>query len=207
MRIQTHNIAQQFNREVIFKNITLEMSAPETVAILGGNGSGKSTFLSILSGKSLPAHGNITYSHNEIEIPQEKLYGYISLCAPYSAIYEQFTLEELIRFHFKFKNPVQGIKASNIPELLSLEKHKSKTIEKYSSGMKQRVKLGLAILSNTPLLLLDEPFSNLDETNQQFMSSLITEHGKNRLIIICTNHLANELKLCNRRINIEDYKK
>lgn len=207
MRIQAQNIAQQFNREVIFKNITLDMRAPETVAILGGNGSGKSTFLSILSGKSMPAHGNITYTHNEKEIPQEKLYGYISLCAPYSAIYEQFTLEELIKFHFKFKNPVQGVDARTIPELLRLEKHKIKPIEKYSSGMKQRVKLGLAVLSSTPLLLLDEPFSNLDETNQQFMSSLITLHGADRLTIICTNHLANELKLCDRRINIEDYKK
>lgn len=206
MRIKTQNIAQKFNREVIFKNITLELNSPETVAVLGGNGSGKSTFLKILCGKSLPAAGEIIYEHLGKTIPQETVYKQVSMCAPYLGIYEQFSLNELIHFHFKFKNTVNGVDKSAVPEMLNLSKHAEKQIEKFSSGMKQRVKLGLAVLSASPLLLLDEPFSNMDEANQNMMSDLIREHGANRLTIICTNHQSNELKLCNRQINIEDYK-
>lgn len=206
MRIQTKNIAQSFNREVIFKNVTLELNAPDTIAVLGGNGSGKSTLLKILSGKSMPAKGKITYEHSGGNIPQESVYKYVSMCAPYLGIYEQFTLNEFMHFHFKFKKTIGNISQSNIPKLLNLSEHANKTIEKYSSGMKQRVKLGMAVLSDSPLLLLDEPFSNMDEDNQLLMSSLIEQYSANRLTVICTNRQSNELKLCNRQISIEDYK-
>lgn len=206
MRIQTKDIAQIFNREVIFKNVTLDLKAPDTIAVLGGNGSGKSTFLKILSGKSMPASGQITYETRGKKIAHEALYPHVSMCAPYLGIYEQLTLNELVAFHFKFKSTVKNLSKAAIPELLNLQAHADKNIEKYSSGMKQRVKLGLAVLSATPLLLLDEPFSNMDEANQKMMSDLILQHNTNRLTIICTNHQSNELQLCRRKINIEAYK-
>ncbi|MGI4020697.1 MAG: ABC transporter ATP-binding protein [Janthinobacterium lividum] len=206
MEIILENLGRRFNRDWIFRNINYTFSQPETYAILGINGSGKSTLLQILNGSLSPSSGTICffYQHKNLEI--EQVYQHIGLAAPYLELIEEFSLSEMIDFHFQFKKYLNGMDRKNIIELLHMESSKNKSIRYFSSGMKQRVKLALAFCADTPLLMLDEPTANLDTQGISWYLQLIEKFAANRLTIICSNQ-EHEYSFCQHRLNILDYKK
>ena len=204
MKISLNNVGRRFNKEWIFRNLSTEFSTGNSYAILGPNGSGKSTLLSVLTGSLSPSEGEISFAQNT-EIPVENIYRYISLAAPYLELVETFSLKEIINFHFKFKNFAPGVDAKNLISILGLEKAANKEIKYFSSGMKQRTKLALACCTDTPILFLDEPTSNLDVQGMNWYRELIENFGKDRLTIIGSNQIQ-EYEFCNRQIQIADYK-
>jgi ABC-type multidrug transport system ATPase subunit len=129
----------------------------------------------------------------------------VSFCAPYLELIEEMTLTEFLNFHSGFKDFLPGIDVEKIIDLLELGEAAGKQIRYYSSGMKQRVKLAQAIFSNTVILLLDEPCSNLDVQGIELYHSLINDYCKERLVIVSSNDEV-EYKFTNERINILDYK-
>ncbi|HET6225129.1 MAG TPA: ATP-binding cassette domain-containing protein [Bacteroidia bacterium] len=221
MNIQLTNIGKRYNYEWIFKGIHFEFTSENSYAILGSNGSGKSTLLQILAGNFLPSEGEINYriSSNEVDhvsssgvenkpIDPEEVYKQLSIATPYLDLFDEFTLTESIEFHSKFKPFMQGLDTKEIIALTQLEKAKDKQLKYFSSGMKQRVRLALAILSDTQLLLLDEPTSNLDKNAIAWYQQLVQTYSKNRLIIVASNQLEYEYApFCNLLLNVEDYKK
>ncbi|MFD2584764.1 ATP-binding cassette domain-containing protein [Pedobacter vanadiisoli] len=204
MNISLQHVGRRFNKEWIFKNLSAEFSSGNSYAILGPNGSGKSTLLSVLNGSLSPSEGKITFSDTQ-EIPVENIYRYISLAAPYLELVETLTLKELIDFHFKFKNFANGLDAKKLIDILGLEKARNKEIKYFSSGMKQRTKLVLACCTDTPILFLDEPTSNLDVQGVNWYRELIKNFGKDRLMIIGSNQVQ-EYDFCTTQIQISDYK-
>jgi ABC-type multidrug transport system ATPase subunit len=206
MHIQLENLGKKFGREWIFRALNYSFSEENPVVISGSNGSGKSTLLQVISGNMMQGEGKIIYSHNEKIIPQEAIYQYISYAAPYLELMEDFTLSESISFHNKFKSWRNKLTDKNVLEISGLAHAHAKQLKNFSSGMKQRVRLLLAILSDTPLLLLDEPCSNLDAQAMEWYGALIREHGKNRTIIVCSNQVMQEHFFCTAELKIEDFK-
>jgi len=204
MNISLRNVGRRFNKEWIFRNLSAEFSSGSSYAILGPNGSGKSTLLSVLTGSLSPSEGEILFSEGK-EIPVENIYKYISLAAPYLELVETFTLKEIIEFHFKFKNFASGVDAKELIHILGLQKAANKEIKYFSSGMKQRTKLALACCTDTPILFLDEPTSNLDVQGINWYRELIENFGKDRLTIIGSNQIQ-EYDFCTDQIQIADYK-
>jgi len=204
MKITLNNVGRRFNKEWIFRNLSTEFSTGNSYAILGPNGSGKSTLLSVLTGSLSPSEGEISFAQSA-EIPVENIYRYISLAAPYLELVETFSLKEIIDFHFKFKNFAPGVDAKNLISILGLEKAANKEIKYFSSGMKQRTKLALACCTDTPILFLDEPTSNLDVQGMNWYRELIENFGKDRLTIIGSNQIQ-EYEFCNHQTQIADYK-
>lgn len=204
MEITLKNAGRRFNKEWIFKNIDFSFSNANKYAVLGPNGSGKSTLLSIILGNLSPSEGEISY-HNASEIKVEEIYQYISFAAPYLDLVEEFTLQETIAFHFQFKAYANGLNAQKVLGLLGLEKSQDKALKYFSSGMKQRTKLALACCANTPILILDEPTSNLDEQGIAWYLNLIEQYGNDKMIIVGSNQ-EHEYSFCEQRLNISDYK-
>jgi ABC-type multidrug transport system ATPase subunit len=204
MDITLKNVGRRFNKEWIFNNIDFNFTADNKYAVLGPNGSGKSTLLSVLLGSLTPSEGEIKY-YNPNEIRVENIYQYISFAAPYLDLVEEFTLQETINFHFQFKAYAEGLNASSVLELLGLEKSQDKALKHFSSGMKQRTKLALACCTNTPILILDEPTSNLDTQGIDWYLNLVNEYTANKMIIIGSNQ-EHEYSFCSQRLNISDYK-
>ena len=204
MKITLNNVGRRFNKEWIFRNLTTEFTSGNSYAILGPNGSGKSTLLSVLTGSLSPSEGEISFSAVK-EIPVEYIYQQISLAAPYLELVETFTLTEIIDFHFKFKNFAPGIDRKTLISILGLEKSANKEIKYFSSGMKQRTKLALACCSDSPILFLDEPTSNLDVQGEDWYRELIKNFTKDKLTIIGSNQFR-EYEFCNMQIQITDYK-
>jgi len=206
MQIILGNIGRRFNRDWIFRGIDYTFTQGETYAILGPNGSGKSTLLNVLNGSLAPSAGNLKYLDGEAPVDVESVYKQLSLAAPYLELIEEFTLAEMIDLHFKFKSYRPGMDNAAIIDLLNMQVSRNKAIRYFSSGMKQRLKLALAFCSDTPMLMLDEPTSNLDKQGVQWYLDLVQQFAQGRLTIICSNQ-EHEYGFCKNRLDISDYKK
>lgn len=206
MKITLNNTGKRYNTEWIFKNVNYEFNSQNKYAILGSNGSGKSTLLQVIAGNIIQSAGEIKYSIVDKVISTENIFKSISFAAPYIELIEEFTLSEAIDFHQKFKPFYPNLNKEKIIELTSLEKSKDKAIKYYSSGMKQRVKLALSILSDTPLLLLDEPCTNLDKQGIDWFQNLISKHTEKRLLIVCSNRQKDEYSFCNEELEPDRWK-
>ena len=208
MKIVLNNIGKRYNYEWIFRKVNYEFTTNYNYVILGANGSGKSTLLQVITGNLMQSEGEITYrlQDSDIKIENETVFKHLSFAAPYLELFEEFTLIESIEFQAQFKPFYKGLDTEKIIELTQLEKAKHKQLKVYSSGMKQRVRLALAILSHTPLLLLDEPTSNLDKKAIDWYQNLINDYSQNRLIVVCSNQQEHEYPFCNKQLQIEEYK-
>jgi len=205
MKIVADSLSKRFNYQWIFQNFTKAFTSGNSYAILGPNGSGKSTLLQVLSSHLIPSEGSLTYSTDDTNTDIEEVYKELCIAAPYMSVPEEFTLDELLRFHNRFKSWRTDIDASAVKDILSLSNTKNKQISFYSSGMKQRIKLVLAFLTQGKLLLLDEPTSNLDTQGVDWYQSLIQNYSADRLLIIASNQ-KHEFEFCNEQIDILDYK-
>lgn len=205
--IKITNASKKFGREWIFRNISLDIKSGEKIVILGLNGSGKSTLLQALTGYLTLNEGELIYLTNQKKIEDELHYKLISLASPYLELIEDFTLQEQIEHASIYKPFLNGLTTKNIIELSGLEAHKNKFIQLFSSGMKQRLKLILAILADAPILFLDEPTTNLDATVINWYKALITNYAMHKTIIVCSNSIKDEYAFCDKVITMEDYKK
>ncbi|MFD2161604.1 ATP-binding cassette domain-containing protein [Paradesertivirga mongoliensis] len=205
MEISLKNIGRRFNRDWIFRGINYNFEQGKSYAILGRNGSGKSTLLQLISGSLSPSEGRITAKAKGKLVDDEDLFASLTIAAPYLELIEEFTLSEMIDFHFRFKSYQAGTDKSNLIDLLELNSSKNKALKYFSSGMKQRTKLGLAICTDTPVLLLDEPTSNLDTQAISWYQKLISDFGRNRLVVVCSNQ-EHEYQFCENHIQLSDYK-
>ena len=196
MNIELHNIGKRFNNDWIFRNLNLNFSNNNSYTITGSNGSGKSTLLQIILGFVLPTEGKIDYTENDNIIDTNNIFSTSSIAAPYIELIEEMTAIEFLEFHLKFKTLINTKSFEEILESVQLLKAKDKQIRFFSSGMKQRLKLAQAFFSDTNILLLDEPCSNLDQEGILLYHNLIKEYTKNRLLIICSNE-EQEYSFCN----------
>ncbi|HEY8928815.1 MAG TPA: ATP-binding cassette domain-containing protein [Mucilaginibacter sp.] len=204
-QITLQNIGRRFNREWIFRGVDHTFTDNRLYAILGPNGSGKSTLLQVLNGSLSPSVGQLKYHFNDAEVEAAEVYKHLSLAAPYLELIEEFTLSEVIDFHFKFKPYKSGMDKAAVIDLLAMQTNKNKLIRYFSSGMKQRLKLALAFCSDTPMLMLDEPTSNLDTQGVDWYLGLVQQFSAGRLTIICSNQ-EHEYSFCDEYLSITDYK-
>ena len=201
MQISLEQACKRFNKEWIFKNLNFQFEAGKHYALVGNNGSGKSTLLQIIAGYSGLTKGSIHWS----PFDAVNIYEQISFAAPYLELVEEFTATEQFEFQAQFKPIQKDLSAEKILELIGLKNAAHKQIRYYSSGMKQRLKLALAIFSDCPILLLDEPCSNLDKEGYALYDTLIKEYAMHKLIIVGSNDPA-EYHFCKEQVNLMDYK-
>ena len=205
MQIVLKNLGKRYNKEWIFKGIDKSFEIGKPVAITGPNGSGKSTLMLIISGWTLPTSGEISYSDSENQISPDNIYRDIDFIAPYTELVEELTLEEFVNFHFKFKSLQPGLATEDIIYKTNLKGDRNKYIRNFSSGMKQRLKLALGFYSSCPVLLLDEPTTNLDSYNKMWYSEEIMTVLQNKILILASNQ-PEEYNFAPDCIEIENYK-
>jgi ABC-type multidrug transport system ATPase subunit len=205
MKVSLTDAGKRFNRDWIFRHLSYNFEKGNSYAIVGPNGSGKSTLLQVLSGSMHVNEGNVQYAILNGQLPSEEVFNKVAICAPYLEVVEEMTVKELLEFHHQFKPFLSSVNIQSIISIVGLEAAVHKQIRYYSSGMKQRVKLAQAIFSDVPILLLDEPCTNLDLTGIELYHRLINDYCKNRLVIVSSNDEV-EYRFCRERININDYK-
>jgi len=201
MTISLQNLGKRFNREWIFRQLNYHFISGKSYAITGPNGSGKSTLLQVIAGSATLSEGKIIYENVKID----DVYKYISIAAPYLELVEEMTLTEFLNFHSGLKNLLPAITSKQIISTLNFEKEANKQIRYFSSGMKQRVKLAQAIFSDVPVVLLDEPATNLDTEGISLYKNLVNDYCKARLLIVSSND-KQEYDFCDEVLKMEEYK-
>ena len=207
MNITCTDIGKKYQGQWIFSNITFDFVEKSKTAIIGFNGSGKSTLLSILSGYTTPSKGEVKHRINNRDVSKDEIFNHLSIGSPYIDVPEELSPAELIKTFSPFKPFIENMNEIEILELLRLSKEAEKPIKYFSSGMKQRLKIGLAILADVPLLLLDEPLSNLDKEGVQWFDDLMQKYISNKTVIIASNTIEEEIKFCKSIIDISNFKK
>lgn len=206
MQIDLEGLSKRYVLHWIFQDINYQIAFGDRIAIVGSNGSGKSTLIQILSGSLSPSKGNINFSDQQgTVIPADKVYQQVSITTPYMQIIEEFTMGELFEFQSKFKPFLSNMDAERFVEVSGLADHRHKLINQFSSGMKQRVKLLIALLTDTSLVLLDEPTTNLDTKSTDWYLQLVEDYGANRTLVVASN-LAREYSFTTKQLDIEAFK-
>jgi ABC-type multidrug transport system ATPase subunit len=205
MTIKTENLGKRYNREWIFRNLSCTCEKGNTYAVTGPNGSGKSTLLQVLWGQMPVSTGTITYQLNNQPLPAEEVFQYLSIATPYMDLIEEFTLEEMLRFHFKFKTIRNNHSIADLMDKMELSHAKAKVISQFSSGMRQRVKLALAFYSDTQLIFLDEPTTNLDKKATDWYLTNLQALPTDNLVFIASNQ-EHEYPATAKKIDILSFK-
>ena len=208
MQISIHinELGKKFINEWIFKGVTLTISPGEKLVVLGSNGSGKSTLLQSISSFLIPTKGEVVWKNESQIMEDDVIYKHLSIASPYMELIEDFTLTEIIDHQKQFKPFINNLSTKEIITLMQLEHAAEKYIKNYSSGMKQRVKLGLAILADCTVLLLDEPCSNLDANAIAWYQNMIKDFAQHKTILVCSNTVKEEYLFCTNKIEIENFK-
>ena len=205
IQISKNPFITEFFTKIFCEDLHEIFQSGESYTFVGSNGSGKSTLLQVLSGYMPLSEGIINYEINDNNIEIDNFYKHLIIAAPYLELIEDFTLTELLAFHIKFKPLKNNLSIADFIDYIELPKAKNKEIKFFSSGMKQRVKLGLAFLSDCEILMLDEPTSNLDAQATNWYLRNVQEYSQNRLLFICSNQQS-EYEFCKNILNIQDYK-
>ena len=203
--VKLFNVGKRFNREWIFRHCSYTFTSGKNYAITGPNGSGKSTLLQVIAGATLHNEGSVEFHNGQQTTSNEQHYSNISIAAPYLELIEEMTAKEMLVFHSKFKPLIQSLHIEDMLQIVGLENAINKQIRYFSSGMKQRLKLAQAFFSNTPVLLLDEPTTNLDADGISLYQTLISNYTNNKLVIVSSN-VKQEYDFCEEVIEISNYK-
>lgn len=204
MQIEATGLGKRYAREWIFRNLTHTFREGTATAVLGPNGSGKSTLLNTLSGQLLSTAGTLSFAHQGRTVPVEEMPPLLAYAAPYLELIEELTLTELLHFHTRFKPLKPGVSQQQLVELMYLEKSRHKLVRDFSSGMKQRLKLALALYADTPLLLLDEPTTNLDRAGVAWYQEHVRTTLAGRTVLVSSN-VPEEYDFCQEQLLITDF--
>lgn len=197
-RVEARGLAKKFGRTGIFRDITFTVAAGESFCVTGRNGSGKSTLLKILAGLLSPTAGSVKHMLGR-EIPKASWLGHTGYTGPLVNPYDELTAQEHI--DFAGKRPANRAAAGSLLDRFDLARHRDKKVRHYSSGMKQRLRIILAVLNDPPVLILDEPSTNLDGDGKEVFRSYLDSIRDGRIIIIATNDAAEE-RLCGGGISL-----
>ncbi len=205
MNIVADKLGKRFDREWIFKDFSFSFLAGNCYSLTGPNGSGKSTLLQILWGQMLPSKGFVKYQSEDISLSADDVYQHVSIATPYMDLIEEFSLEEMVSFHFHHKIPRNQITVYQAIELMELSHARHKQIRDFSSGMRQRLKLALAFFSTSDALFLDEPTTNLDKSAFQWYWKQLESRPAGQLVLIASNQ-PDEYPATAEKIDILQYK-
>ncbi|SFP92022.1 ABC transporter ATP-binding protein [Hymenobacter arizonensis] len=206
MHIDATGLGKRFQRDWIFRGLTRAFVPGSATAVLGPNGAGKSTLLNTISGQLLPTEGNLLYTLAGRSVAVEDVPQHLAYAAPYLELLEELTLVELLHFHTRFKALRPGMSLDGLIDLMYLEKARHRLVREFSSGMKQRLKLALALYAQAPLLLLDEPTTNLDATGVAWYQEHVQATRQGRTLLLSSNVPA-EYAFCDEQLLVTDFQR
>lgn len=206
LTITVNDLSKRFNREWIFRHLHYQFLPGTTYAITGPNGSGKSTLLQVLWGQVPQTSGAIRYLKGDHEVAIEQAFRHISIATPYMDLIDEFTLREMINFHFKLKKLRDGVEVNDLISLMYLEDAVDKQLINFSSGMKQRLKLALAFYTQADVYFLDEPGTNLDRRAFEWYLTHLGQLSPQALVFVASNN-PDEYPINAAVLNILDFKR
>jgi ABC-2 type transport system ATP-binding protein len=192
-------------RQKVLQSISLEIRKGEVFGFLGPNGAGKSTAINIALGFIKPDEGVVFLNGISSENPLARKYlGYLPENPHFS---DYLTAYELLKFSGLASGTDKKIFKKRIDPILSkmeLLPFKHRTVRTFSKGMKQRIGLAMALISDPPILILDEPMSGLDPMGRRLVTDLILELKAEGKTIFFSTHILNDVEILCDKIAVLD---
>ncbi|HUX83590.1 MAG TPA: ATP-binding cassette domain-containing protein [Chitinophagaceae bacterium] len=201
MRIELVGLGKRFNEHWVLRYLSYSFESGNSYAILGPNGSGKSTLLQIIGGMLSPSEGSSLVFAGAEAVDPEQVHRYASFCAPAMELVEEFTLLEFFGFQHHFRPLLSGFDPQAVIREIGLTHAGDLQIRHFSSGMRQRVKLAQAIFCDCPVVLLDEPCTNLDQEGISLYQRLMDRWMTGRMLIVGSNSRP-EYTMCKNRLEL-----
>ena len=202
LTLQVNQLSKTYNRKTVFQDLSFE-HRNGVLGISGANGSGKSTLMRCLAHLLRPKSGSITWLKNSIPIEKESVRTLISYTAPYINLYSELTSSE----NLEFIREVRGFDRNEALihetlEFVQMSTYGDQLFKQLSTGQQQRIKLASALVTDSKILFLDEPGSNLDAKGHQLVADILErEKNKDTFIILATND-PKELELCDEIVSL-----
>lgn len=201
-RIALEKAGKSYADRWIFKNLDMQLGPGDRLALLGPNGSGKSTLMLTLAGYIRPTEGKWSASHHDSNIAVEKVGIMLSMCMPGMETFEEFSLEQLLRLHTATRKMLTEDNLKELAGRMLFERaNLHKPVRFFSSGMKQRLKLGLALLTASEAVFLDEPLTNLDARGTEWYYRLVEDYLGERLLVVASNR-PDEYPMCRNTFSL-----
>lgn len=202
MIIETRALSKAYGLQPVLKKIDLGVERGEFVALLGANGSGKSTLLRLLCALSKPTAGTITIGGWELPKEAAAVRSQIGLVSHKALVYDNLTAHENLLFFARIYglDDIDGRIKRGL-ERVGLGKRGGDLVRTYSRGMLQRLSIARALLHNPDVLLLDEPYTGLDQDASSILDALLEQaHADGKTIVMVTHELDRAQRLAKRAI-------
>ena len=196
MILSCQNICKSFGEKIILKDASFHIEDREKAALIGNNGAGKTTLMRMIAGIMKPTGGEIRYDGIEIDTLGEKYRDIFGYLPQEFGFYPGFSVQDYLEYMAALKGIGKKETKEKIQELLeivSLTDVRKKKIVKLSGGMKRRVGIAQALLNDPKVLILDEPTSGLDPGERMRFRNLLSEFGRNRIVLIST-HIVSDVE-------------
>ncbi len=188
LRIEARGLYKRFTRRDIVRDFSYVFEAGSHTAILGPNGSGKSTLVKLLCGHLLPSEGTVSFHESGHRLDLDDVYRRVSLTGPYVELIEELSGDELVVLHERLRGFRQNLLPADLWNRVAWTRGiRRQTVASYSSGMKQRLKLLLAMATEASVVFLDEPTSNLDAEGVDWYRRLLEDWVGERTLIVASN--------------------
>jgi heme exporter protein A len=183
-------VAKRYDARVIFKGVSGDAVPGRILVITGPNGSGKSTLVRILCGLARPTVGRIEWRlGREPPMARDEWRRHLGVVAPAMSVYEELTAMENLQFFARVRGlgPMEP-RCRECLEQVGLDPDRQTQVMGFSTGMVQRLKIAQAMLHDPPVLMFDEPGSNLDPTGQDWLEGFTRSAADDgRTIVLATN--------------------
>ena len=204
MEIHIDGLGKQFVGRWVFRDLSTIIQPGTRLGITGPNGSGKSTFLAVMIGSMPQTSGAVRYIRDGKSIDPGRVFQHLTVAAPYADMIEEMRLREALEYHTRFRPFNEGATVDTALEILGPEFRPGAEIKVFSSGMKQRLRLVVALLTASDLVVLDEPTSNLDSAGKEWYHQLIDRFAGPRTVVVASNE-ESDMSFCQEFLAIPDY--
>lgn len=203
--LRVEHLVKSFGRTRIIKDISFSVGSGEIVGFVGPNGAGKTTTLKLVTNLIFPDSGRITVAGFDLLKEREKALSHLSGIIENPGLYTGLTGKENLDFIRRLRG-VSREKYDEVVEITGLGDRLSRKVKKYSLGMKQRLAIGMCLLSSPDFLILDEPTNGLDPTGTMELRELIVKMAKEYGVsVLFSSHMLDEVgRISDRVIYIKD---
>ncbi len=195
------NLERRFGSFIAVNRVNFDVAKGEIFGFLGPNGAGKSTTIRMLCGILAPTDGSGTVAGFDIRTQSEKIKAHIGYMSQKFSLYEDLTVEENINFYsgiYRIPQEKKKDRKEWVVEMAGLTEHRHSRTSILSSGWKQRLALGCAVLHEPPIIFLDEPTSGVDPISRRQFWDLIYELSGKGVTVFVTTHYMDEAEYCDR---------
>lgn len=186
--IRTASAGKRHGRQWVLRHWDLNIEPGTTWALLGANGSGKSSLLRLLCGFDRPTEGTVEWEMNGETMDPMEVPLALAYAAPDQSLLADLTVDEHLAFHFQIRAGMHGIEVDEARNLALLEDKGHVLVRELSSGMRQRLALTLVFVTDCQALFLDEPCSHLDQAGRDWYTALVQNWRKGRTLVVASNH-------------------